>query len=58
VPPAVLASYAGTYVEKDLWGPPPHPIIWSIEFVPNKQGVTNDLLEMHISGKYRYSKVK
>jgi hypothetical protein len=25
VPPDVLASYAGTYVEKDLWGPPPHP---------------------------------
>jgi hypothetical protein len=93
VPPAVLAGYAGTYVEKDLWGPPPHPrtitvtvsngslfaelsnrgkveifpqtqtrfagfFIWSIEFVPNKQGVTNDLLEMHISGNYRFSKMK
>jgi hypothetical protein len=91
VPPQVLASYAGTYVEKDQWGPPPHPRTiqvtvsdgklfaelsnrwkvelypqtqtrfagfyeWSITFLPNSQGVTPDLLEMHISGNYRYSK--
>jgi len=93
VPPEVLASYTGTYVEQDLWGPPPHPrtiqvtvsngslfaelrnrgkvelfpqtqtrfagfFDWSITFLPNSQGVTPDLLEMHISGNYRYSKAK
>ena len=31
---------------------------WSITFVPNSQGVTTHLLEMHISGNYRYSKTK
>jgi hypothetical protein len=91
VAPSVLASYAGTYVEKDLWGPGPHPRTiqvtvsdgalfaelsnrgkvplspqtqtrfagffgWSITFLPNSQGVTTDLLEMHISGNYKYSK--
>jgi len=29
---------------------------WSITFLPNNQGVTADLLEMHISGNYKYSK--
>lgn len=87
----MLASYAGTYVEQDLWGPGPHPRTiqvtvsdgalfgelsnrgkvrlspqtqtrfagffgWSITFLPNNQGVTADLLEMHISGNYKYSK--
>jgi len=91
VAPGVLASYAGTYVEQDLWGPGPHPRTiqvtvsdgalfgelsnrgkvrlspqtqtrfagffgWSITFLPNNQGVTADLLEMHISGNYKYSK--
>ena len=29
---------------------------WSIRFIPDRQGVTTHLLEMHISGNYRYSK--
>ncbi len=93
VAPDVLPSYAGTYVEQDLWGPPPHPRTiqvtvsdgalfaelsnrgkvqlspqtptrfagffgWSLTFLPNNQGVTTDLLEMHISGNYRYTKTK
>lgn len=29
---------------------------WSLTFLPNNQGVTKDLLEMHISGNYRYTK--
>jgi hypothetical protein len=29
---------------------------WSLTFLPDSQGVTKDLLEMHISGNYRYSK--
>ena len=93
VPPEVLASYAGTYVEQDLWGPPPHPRTiqvtvsnglllaelsnrgkvelypqtqtrfagfydWSITFLPESNGVTTHLLEMHISGNYRYTKKK
>ena len=93
VAPEVSASYAGTYVEQDLWGPPPHPrtiqvtvsngslfaelsnrgkvelfpqtqtrfagfFDWSITFLPNGDGVTKDLLEMHISGNYRYTKTK
>jgi hypothetical protein len=93
VPPEVLARYAGTYVEQDPWGPPPHPrtirvtvsngalfaelsnrgkveifpqtqtrfggfFQWSVTFLPNSQGVTTDLLEMHISGNYRYTKTK
>lgn len=91
VAPEVLAKYAGTYVEQDLWGPGPHPRIiqvtvsdqalfaelsnrgkvqlspqsessftgffgWGIRFVTDSQGVTTHLLEMHISGNYRYSK--
>jgi hypothetical protein len=31
---------------------------WSITFLPNSLGVTTDLLEMHISGNYKYSKAK
>ncbi len=93
VAPDVLASYAGTYVEQDLWGPGPHPRTiqvtlsdgtlfaelsnrgkvplspqtqtrfagffgWSLTFMPDNQGVTKDLLEMHISGNYKYSKTK
>ena len=91
VAPAVLAKYAGTYFEQDLWGQGPHPRTiqvtvsngalfaelsnrgkvqlspqtqttfagffgWSIRFLPDSQGATKDLLEMHISGNYRYSK--
>jgi hypothetical protein len=91
VAPDVLASYAGTYVEQDLWGPGPHPRTiqvtlsggalfaelsnrgkvqlspqtqtrfagffgWSITFLPDSRGATKDLLEMHISGNYKYSK--
>src|SRR6266850_2630084 len=57
VAPGVLASYAGTYVEQDLWGPRFAGFFgWSITFLPNNQGVTTDLLEMHISGNYKYSK--
>ena len=89
----ILAKYAGTYVEQDLWGPGPHPRIievtvadgalfaelsnrgrvqltpqsdttfagffgWSITFVRGNQGETTHLLEMHISGNYRYRKTK
>ena len=91
VAPEILARYAGTYVEQDLWGPGPHPRIiqvtvsgdtlvaelsnrgkaqlspqsetsfagffgWSLRFVTDSQGVTTHLLEMHISGNYRYTK--
>ena len=31
---------------------------WSITFLRNDKGETPDLLEMHISGNYRYSKTK
>lgn len=93
VPPELLGKYAGTYVEQDLWGPPPHPRIiqisvsngtlvadlsnrgraqlgaktqdtftglfgWSIRFVTDSQGAVTHLLEMHISGNYRYTKKK
>jgi hypothetical protein len=91
IAPETLATYAGTYVEQDLWGPGPHPRIiqitvsngtlvgelsnrgkvqlsaqsnttfagffgWSLTFVTNAQGVVTHLLEMHISGNYRYTK--
>jgi hypothetical protein len=91
IAPAILARYAGTYVEQDLWGPGPHPRIitvtvsgdtlvaelsnrgkvqlspqsetsfagffgWSLRFVTDSQGVVTHLLEMHISGNYRYTK--
>jgi hypothetical protein len=91
IAPEILATYAGTYVEQDLWGPGPHPRIihitvsdgtlvgelsnrgkaqlsaqsqntfagffgWSLTFVTNGQGAVTHLLEMHISGNYRYTK--
>jgi hypothetical protein len=31
---------------------------WSLRFVPDGTGVTTHLLEMHISGNYRYTKTK
>jgi hypothetical protein len=31
---------------------------WSITFVTNSQGTATHLLEMHISGNYRYTKTK
>lgn len=31
---------------------------WSLTFVTNSQGATTHLLEMHISGNYRYTKTK
>jgi hypothetical protein len=93
VAPAILAKYAGTYVEQDLWGAGPHPRIiqltvsdgrllaelsnrgkvqltaqsdttfagffgWGIRFVTDSQGVPTHLLEMHISGNYRFAKKK
>jgi len=93
VAPEILAKYAGSYVEQDLWGPGPHPRTiqvtvsdgalfaelsnrgkvqlspqtnttfagffgWSLTFVTNSQGTATHLLEMHISGNYRYSKTK
>ena len=93
VAPEILARYAGTYVEQDLWGPGPHPRIieitvsggtlvaelsnrgkaelsaqsntnftgffgWGINFITDGQGVPTHLLEMHISGNYRFTKKK
>lgn len=93
VAPDILAKYAGTYVEQDLWGPGPHPRIieitvsdqalvaelsdrgkvrlaaqteatftgffgWGIRFVTDSQGVTTHLLEMHVSGNYRFARKK
>jgi hypothetical protein len=93
VAPEILAKYAGTYVEQDLWGPGPHPRIiqitasdqalvaelsdrgkvqlsaqsettftgffgWGIRFVTDSQGVTTHLLEMHVSGDYRFARSK
>jgi hypothetical protein len=93
VAPEILARYAGTFVEQDLWGPGPHPRTiqvtvsdgalfaelsnrgkvqlspqtentfsgffgWSIRFVTDNRGMTTHLLEMHISGNYRYTKAK
>ncbi len=91
VAPAILAKYAGTYREQDLWGQGPHPRIieitvadgtlvaelkgrgktqltaqsdtsflgffgWGINFVTDGQGVPTHLLEMHVSGNYRYQR--
>src|SRR5260370_39401779 len=91
VAPGVLAKYAGTYREQDLWGQGPHPRIieitvadgtlvaelkgrgktqltaqsdtsflgffgWGINFVTDGQGVPTHLLEMHVSGNYRYQR--
>jgi hypothetical protein len=85
----VLAKYAGTYEELDLWGQGPHPRIieitvsngalfadlkgrgkvqlvaqsdtnfsgffgLGIDFVRDAQGVPTHLLEMHVSGNYRF----
>lgn len=93
VAPEILAKYAGTYVERDPWGPGPHPRIieitvsdqalfaelsqrgkvrlvaesettfsgffgWGIRFVTDSQGVPMHLLEMHVSGDYRFARRK
>jgi hypothetical protein len=93
VAPAILAKYAGTYEELDLWGNRPHPAIieitvsdgalfaelkgrpkvqlvaqsettfagfhgWGIKFVTDGQGVVTHLLEMHISGDYRFRRAR
>lgn len=93
VAPEILAKYAGTYLERDLWGPGPHPRMieitvsdqtlfaelsgrgkvqlaaqsetafsgffgWGITFVTDSQGVATDLLEMHVSGDYRFARRK
>ncbi len=93
VAPAILAKYAGTYREQDLWGQGPHPRIieitvadgtlvaelkgrgkttltaqsdtrfagffgWGISFVNGPQGVPTHLLEMHVSGNYRFQREK
>lgn len=93
VAPEVLAKYAGTYREQDLWGVGPHPRIieitvadgrltaelkgrgktqltaqsqsrfsgffgWGIDFVTDGQGVPTHLLEMHVSGNYRFQREK
>ena len=44
VAPAVLAKYAGTYVEQDLWGPGPHPRIINIT-------VSGDTLTAELSNR-------
>jgi hypothetical protein len=93
VAPEVLAKYAGTYREQDLWGVGPHPRIieitvadgrltaelkgrgktqltaqsqsrfsgffgWGIDFVTDGQGVPTHLLEMHVSGNYKFQREK
>jgi hypothetical protein len=93
VAPEILAKYAGTYREQDLWGVGPHPRIieitvadgrltaelkgrgktqltaqsqsrfsgffgWGIDFVTDGQGVPTHLLEMHVSGNYRFQREK
>ncbi len=93
VAPDILAKYAGTYVERDLWGQGPHPRMieitvsdqalfaelsgrgktqlvaqtettfsgffgWGIRFVTDGQGAVTHLLEMHVSGNYRYARRK
>jgi hypothetical protein len=91
--PQILAKYAGTYREQDLWGVGPHPRIieitvsdggltaelkgrgktqltaqsetrfagffgLGINFVTDGQGVPTHLLEMHVSGNYRFQREK
>ena len=92
VAPAILAKYAGTYEELDLWGVGPHPRIieitasdgalfaelkgrgkaqlvaqsetkfsgffgLGIEFAGDGEGgVPTHLLEMHVSGNYRFQR--
>jgi len=93
VAPEILAKYAGTYREQDLWGVGPHPRIieitvsdgkltaelkgrgktqltaqsesrfsgffgLGIDFVRDAQGVPTHLLEMHVSGNYRFQREK
>ena len=93
IAPGILAKYAGTYVEQDLWGAGPHPRIiqvtvsdgrlfaelsnrgkvqltaqsdttfaglfgWGVRFVTDSSGATTHLLEMHISGNYRFARKK
>jgi hypothetical protein len=93
VAPEVLAKYAGSYREQDLWGVGPHPRIieitvsdgrltaelkgrgktqltaqsqtrfagffgWGIDFVTDGQGAPTHLLEMHVSGNYRFQREK
>jgi hypothetical protein len=93
VAPEILAKYAGTYEELDLWGVGPHPRIveitvtgdalfaelkgrgkvqlvaqsetgfsgffgLGIEFIRDGQGVPTHLLEMHVSGNYRFQRKK
>jgi hypothetical protein len=41
VAPEILAKYAGTYVERDLWGPGPHPRI--IEITVSDQALFAEL---------------
>ena len=91
VAPELLAKYAGTYEELDLWGQGPHPRIievtvadgalfaelkgrgkvqlvaqsqtnfsgffgLAIDFVRDGEGVPTHLLEMHVSGNYRFQR--
>jgi hypothetical protein len=91
VAPEILAKYAGTYREQDLWGVGPHPRMieitvsdgtlfaelkgrgktqltaqsesrfsgffgLGIDFVRDAQGMPTHLLEMHVSGNYRYQR--
>jgi hypothetical protein len=93
VAPEILAKYAGTYREQDLWGQGPHPRIieitvsdgalvaelkgrgktqltaqsdtlfsgffgWGINFVTDGTGVPTHLLEMHVSGNYKFQREK
>ncbi len=93
VAPEILAKYAGSYSEQDLWGQGPHPRIieitvsngsliaelkgrgktqliaqsdsmfsgffgWGINFVGDGKGVPTHLLEMHVSGNYRFQRMK
>jgi len=93
VAPEILAKYAGTYQEQDIWGQGPHPRMieitvsngrliaemkgrgtteltarsdtlfsgffgWGINFVPDSSGVPTHLLEMHVSGNYRFRRIK
>jgi hypothetical protein len=89
--PELLAKYAGTYEEQDLWGQGPHPRMIDItvvngelvaqlkgrdnvqlvaqsdttftgfyglglDFVRDANGVVTHVLEMHVSGNYRFRK--
>jgi hypothetical protein len=93
VAPEILAKYAGTYQELDLWGNGPHPRMieitvsdqalfaelkgrgkvqlvaqsettfsgfngLGIKFVRDGQGAVTHLLEMHISGDYRFRRTR